>query len=249
MAIISESNEKAVNLYNRLTETRDGRKRVAFYISKGISREDLVWAINCEVKENVPMTDIVSDYKRWKKFIPSYCKDAGIPIPSITTKTYMQVKRSIGEAIRHFIHHGQVYNDGVTEICAITDYLHASLLPSPYYNRWCICNMESRFNEFFPESGAYLLIMNEHLEDPYKRVMAIVNNNSIEYWDSNNQRMSYITREEEERLAKYELMLSDRAIEFINNYGRSKSITEAELKRLIRKAIRETLSSKRHLSF
>ena len=87
--------------------------------------------------------------------------------------------------------------------------------------------MESRFNEFLPDSGAYLLIMNENLEDPYKRVIAIVNDNNIEYWDSNNQRMSYITKDEEERLTEYELMLSDKVIEFINNYGKGRTITEA----------------------
>lgn len=244
MAIISESNEKAVNLYNRLTGTNGGRKQVSLYISNGVSREDLIWAINCEVKENVPMADIMHDYKRWKKFIPSYCKDICIPTPSITTKTYMQVKGAIGEALRHFIHHGQVYNDGITEICAISDYLHASLLPSPYYNRWCICNMESRFNEFFPGSGAYLLIMNKNLQDPYKRVIAIVNNDSIEYWDSNNQRMSYVTREEEKRLADYENMLSNKAVEFINNYNKGRTVTESELKYFIQKTIHEALLTK-----
>jgi hypothetical protein len=110
--------------------------------------------------------------------------------------------------------------------------------------------MKERFDDFLPQCGAYLLIKTPLLEKRYKNVIAIVNDNNIEYWDSNNQRMSYITRDEEEELIKYEEMLSDTAVEKINTYNEMNenkkynnkhivSLTEKDLCNIIKESLKK----------
>jgi hypothetical protein len=142
---------------------------------------------------------------------------------------------------------------------AIKTFHHANLLP-PDLKKWCICISNKRFEEFFPDSGAFLLIKNPSLKHPYQNVIAIVSKDCVEYWDETNQRMSYYSYEQEKRLVEYEQMLSDEAVQKINHFKITENkeyktntnmkqrivLKESDLHRMIKESVKKVLKENKN---
>ena len=226
--ILLESNEKAINLYNRLSGTQNGKSFISNLIHYGFSSHDLIWAVNMILSEGIPEYSLIIDYRQWKEYAVPYFRDSQGKHQTILPSTHEQMIKEIDDALNYYQHLNEIYNDGTTAIIAIKTFRHASLLPSEIKRSWCICKQEFRFKEFFPQSEAYLLITNKSLLSPYKNVIAIVNGDYTEYWDSNNQRMSEISDEEEDRLVKYERMLKPKVVKIINTFKINESWNRCE---------------------
>ena len=244
--ILIESNERIINLYNKLTNTNKGKEVISNLSKVGIPDTHFEWAVKCIVNEDTPNYILKYTYEMWKKHVIPYFADSNTIPLDIRDITHEKATKTIDKALNYYTNFNEVFNDGKTSIIAIKTFRHANLLPKELRDKWCICNMDNRFYEFFPQSGAYLLIKTPSLCNPYKYVIAVINGGSIEYWDENNQRMSYISPEEEARLAKYEQMLSDDAIYKINAFNLNENkelksnrirITEKELKQIVSESI------------
>jgi hypothetical protein len=248
--ILIESNERIINLYNKLTNTNKGKEVISNLSKVGIPDTYFEWAVKCIVNEGIPNYILKYTYEMWKKHVIPYFADSNTTPLDMRDITHEKATKTINKALKYYTNYSEVFNDGKTSIITIKTFHHANLLPKELRDKWCICNMEDRFNEFLPQSGAYLLIKTPSLCNPYKYVIAIVDGDNIEYWDENNQRMSYISSQEEARLIEYEQMLSDDAVYKINRFNiiegkDSKNnrirITKQELKQNVSESIKRVL--------
>lgn len=65
--ILIESNERNINLYNKLTNTNRGKEIISNLSNAGIPNTYFEWAIKCIVNEETPIYILKYTYEIWKK--------------------------------------------------------------------------------------------------------------------------------------------------------------------------------------
>ena len=185
---IFEGYKKAVEIYNKNSGTEDGRKTVTWYNNKlGVSKEYLVWFTTCVICHRIPLYAVLHAYRDWKRYVVSYYKKTSQPIPNIESLNYQQTMKIINECKRHWAKPNPIYNQNGVYFGEFKSFRDANMLP--INTNWCITKTTSRYNEFNNENSKCLYVINNRNQDPWRRVIAVVYSDRVEYWDSTNTRM------------------------------------------------------------
>ena len=185
---IFEGYKKAVEIYNKNSGTEDGRKTVTWYNNKlGVSKEYLVWFTTCVICHRIPLYAVLHAYRDWKRYVVSYYKKTSQPIPNIESLNYQQTMKIINECKRHWAKPNPIYNQNGVYVGEFKSFRDANMLP--INTNWCITKTTSRYNEFNNENSKCLYVINNRNQDPWRRVIAVVYSDRVEYWDSTNTRM------------------------------------------------------------
>lgn len=185
---IFEGYKKAVEIYNKNSGTEDGRKTVTWYNNKlGVSKEYLVWFTTCVICYGIPLYAVLHTYRDWKRYVVSYYKKTSQPIPNIESLNYQQTMKIINECKRHWAKPNPIYNQNGVYVGEFKSFCDANMLP--INTNWCITKTKSRYNEFNNENSKCLYIINNSNQDPWRRVIAVVYTDRVEYWDSTNIRI------------------------------------------------------------
>ena len=185
---IFEGYKKAVEIYNKNSGTEDGRKTVTWYNNKlGVSKEYLVWFTTCVICYGIPLYAVLHTYRDWKRYVVSYYKKTSQPIPNIESLNYQQTMKIINECKRHWAKPNPIYNQNGVYVGEFKSFRDANMLP--INTNWCITKTTSRYNEFNNENSKCLYVINNRNQDPWRRVIAVVYSDRVEYWDSTNTRM------------------------------------------------------------
>jgi hypothetical protein len=185
---IFEGYKKAVEIYNKNSGTEDGRNTVTWYNNKlGVSKEYLVWFTTCVICYGIPLYAVLHTYRDWKRYVVSYYKKTSQPIPNIESLNYQQTMKIINECKRHWAKPNPIYNQNGVYVGEFKSFRDANMLP--INTNWCITKTKSRYNEFNNENSKCLYIINNSNQDPWRRVIAVVYTDRVEYWDSTNIRI------------------------------------------------------------
>ena len=246
---IFEGYKKAVEIYNKNSGTEDGRKTVTWYNNKlGVSKEYLVWFTTCVICYGIPLYAVLHTYRDWKRYVVSYYKKTSQPIPNIESLNYQQTMKIINECKRHWAKPNPIYNQNGVYVGEFKSFCDANMLP--INTNWCITKTKSRYNEFNNENSKCLYIINNSNQDPWRRVIAVVYTDRVEYWDSTNIRI--------DDNAPYEKTLPIEAVNIIHSryknntnenkqhktrYNMKKTIrlSESDLHRMIKESVKRVL--------
>ena len=245
---IFEGYKKAVEIYNKNSGTEDGRKTVTWYNNKlGVSKEYLVWFTTCVICHRIPLYAVLHAYRDWKRYVVSYYKKTSQPIPNIESLNYQQTMKIINECKRHWAKPNPIYNQNGVYVGEFKSFRDANMLP--INTNWCITKTTSRYNEFNNENSKCLYVINNRNQDPWRRVIAVVYSDRVEYWDSTNTRMDDNT--------PYENTLPSEVVGIIHSkrqktnenkqhktrYNMKKTIrlTESDLHRVIEESVKRCL--------
>ena len=248
--ILFEGYKKAVEIYNKYSGTDNGRKEVTRYNNElGVSKEYLVWFTSCIVCYNIPLYIVLNAYKDWKRYVVSYYRKTGQPIPNIESLNYQQTMKIINECKRQWAKPNPIYNQNGVYVGEFKSFSDANMLP--INTNWCITKTKSRYNEFNNENSKCLYIINNRNQDPWRRVIAVVYTDRVEYWDSTNIRM--------DDNASYENTLPSEVVDIIHSkcqktnenkqhktrYNMKKTIrlSESDLHRVINESVKMELES------
>ena len=246
--ILFEGYKKAVEIYNKYSGTDNGRTTVTWYNNElGVSKEYLVWFTSCIVCYNIPLYIVLNAYKDWKRYVVSYYKKTGQSIPNIETLNYQQTMKIINECKRQWAKPNPIYNLNGVYVGEFKSFNDANMLP--INTDWCITKTKSRYNEFNNENSKCLYIINNRNQDPWRRVIAVVYTDRVEYWDSTNIRM--------DDNASYENTLPSEVVDIIHSkcqktnenkqhktrYNMKKTIrlSESDLHRVIKESVKRIL--------
>ena len=186
--ILFEEYKKAVEIYNKYSGTDNGRKTVTWYNNElGVSKEYLVWFTSCIACYNIPLYIVLSAYKDWKRYVVSYYKKNGQPIPNIESLNYQQTMKIINECKRQWAKPNPIYNKNGVYVGEFKSFSDANMLP--INTDWCITKTKIRYNEFNNENSKCFYVINNRNQDPWRRVIAVVYTDRVEYWDSTNIRI------------------------------------------------------------
>ena len=245
---IFEGYKKAVEIYNKNSGTEDGRKTVTWYNNKlGVSKEYLVWFTTCVICHRIPLYAVLHAYRDWKRYVVSYYKKTSQPIPNIESLNY-QTMKIINECKRHWAKPNPIYNQNGVYVGEFKSFRDANMLP--INTNWCITKTTSRYNEFNNENSKCLYVINNRNQDPWRRVIAVVYSDRVEYWDSTNTRMDDNT--------PYENTLPSEVVGIIHSkrqktnenkqhktrYNMKKTIrlSESELQRIVNESVRRIIN-------
>ena len=210
-----EGYKKAVEIYNNATGTNDGREKVSWYIHDlGVSKEYLTWFTSCIFLENVPLYIVLNAYRDWKRYVISYYKKNAQPMPNIETLNYQQTIKIINECKRFWAKPNPIYDNNGIYVGEFKSFGDANMLP--INTTWCITKTPQRYHDFNNETSKCLYIINNYNQDPWRRVIAVIYADRIEYWDSTNKWM--------ENNAQYERTLPSDVVHLVHNT----SITKTE---------------------
>ena len=188
LMILFEGYKKAVEIYNKYSGTDNGRKTVTWYNNElGVSKEYLVWFTSCIACYNIPLYIVLSAYKDWKRYVVSYYKKNGQPVPNIESLNYRQTMKIINECKRQWAKPNPIYSKNGVYVGEFKSFSDANMLP--INTDWCITKMKSRYDEFNNKNSKCLYIVNNRNQNPWRRVIAVVYTDRIEYWDSTNIRI------------------------------------------------------------
>lgn len=246
---IFEGYKKAVEIYNKNSGTEDGRKTVTWYNNKlGVSKEYLVWFTTCVICHRIPLYAVLHAYRDWKRYVVSYYKKTSQPIPNIESLNYQQTMKIINECKRHWAKPNPIYNQNGVYVGEFKSFRDANMLP--INTNWCITKTTSRYNEFNNENSKCLYVINNRNQDPWRRVIAVVYSDRVEYWDSTNTRMDDNT--------PYENTLPSEVVGIIHSkrqktnenkqhktrYNMKKTIrlSESELQRIVNESVRRIIN-------
>ena len=250
--ILFEGYKKAVEIYNKYSGTDNGRKTVTWYNNElGVSREYLVWFTSCIACYNIPLYIVLSAYKDWKRYVVSYYKKNGQPIPNIESLNYQQTMKIINECKRQWAKPNPIYNKNGVYVGEFKSFSDANMLP--INTDWCITKTKIRYNEFNNENSKCFYVINNRNQDPWRRVIAVVYTDRVEYWDSTNIRI--------EDNIPYENTLPSEVVGIIHskcqklteskqyntNMNKNKiRLTESQLHRIIKESVRNVLNETRN---
>ena len=250
--ILFEGYKKAVEIYNKYSGTDNGRKTVTWYNNElGVSKEYLVWFTSCIACYNIPLYIVLSAYKDWKRYVVSYYKKNGQPIPNIESLNYQQTMKIINECKRQWAKPNPIYNKNGVYVGEFKSFSDANMLP--INTDWCITKTKIRYNEFNNENSKCFYVINNRNQDPWRRVIAVVYTDRIEYWDSTNIRI--------EDNIPYENTLPSEVVGIIHskcqklteskqyNTNMNKNnirLTESQLHRIIKESVRNVLNEARN---
>lgn len=249
--ILFEGYKKAVEIYNKYSGTDNGRKTVTWYNNElGVSKEYLVWFTSCIACYNIPLYIVLSAYKDWKRYVVSYYKKNGQPIPNIESLNYQQTMKIINECKRQWAKPNPIYNKNGVYVGEFKSFSDANMLP--INTDWCITKTKIRYNEFNNENSKCFYVINNRNQDPWRRVIAVVYTDRVEYWDSTNIRI--------EDNIPYENTLPSEVVGIIHskcqklteskqyntNMNKNKiRLTESQLHRIIKESLKRILSETR----
>lgn len=250
--ILFEGYKKAVEIYNKYSGTDNGRKTVTWYNNElGVSKEYLVWFTSCIACYNIPLYIVLSAYKDWKRYVVSYYKKNGQPIPNIESLNYQQTMKIINECKRQWAKPNPIYNKNGVYVGEFKSFSDANMLP--INTDWCITKTKIRYNEFNNENSKCFYVINNRNQDPWRRVIAVVYTDRVEYWDSTNIRI--------EDNIPYENTLPSEVVGIIHskcqklteskqyntNMNKNKiRLTESQLHRIIKESVRNVLNETRN---
>ena len=250
--ILFEGYKKAVEIYNKYSGTDNGRKTVTWYNNElGVSKEYLVWFTSCIACYNIPLYIVLSAYKDWKRYVVSYYKKNGQPIPNIESLNYQQTMKIINECKRQWAKPNPIYNKNGVYVGEFKSFSDANMLP--INTDWCITKTKIRYNEFNNENSKCFYVINNRNQDPWRRVIAVVYTDRVEYWDSTNIRI--------EDNIPYENTLPSEVVGIIHskcqklteskqyntNMNKNKiRLTESQLHRIIKESVRNVLNEARN---
>ena len=185
---ISEGYKRAVEIYDRNSAAGDDRKTVTWYSDKlGVSKEYLVWFTACVTRHGIHLHAVLRAYRDWKRYVVSYYEKTGQPIPKIEPLDYQQTMKIVNECKRHWAKPNPIYERNGVYVGEFKSFRDADMLP--INTNWRITKTESRYDEFNNEDSKCLYVMNNGNQDPWRRVIAVVHPDGVEYWDSANTRM------------------------------------------------------------
>lgn len=251
--ILFEGYKKAVEIYNRHTETDNGRKMVTWYNNElGVSAKYLVWFTKCIVCYNIPLYIVLDTYKDWKRYVVPYYKGNSQQLPDMGNLNYQQAVKIINECKRHWAKPNPIYEQNGIYVGEFKTFRDANMLP--INTTWCITKTRQRFHDFNNEKSKCLYIINNHNQDPWRRVIAVIYDDRIDYWDSRNKRMDDIDQFD------YEKTLPRDVIDIIHNVSLSNNnknndiktehmmrnkrtyrLTESKLRGIVHEAVRSVL--------
>lgn len=184
---IFEGYKKAVEIYNKNSETNDGKKIVTWYNNTlGVSKEYLTWFTSCVVCYKIPLYVVLNAYRDWKRYAIPYYKKNNMPVPKIDDLQYEQVIKIINQCKRSWARPNPIYDKDGVYVDEFKSFRDANMLP--INTNWCITKTHKRYNEFNNANSKCLYIINNNNQDPYRRVIAVIYTNRVEYWDSTNQK-------------------------------------------------------------
>lgn len=226
---INEGYKSAVYKYNKLTNTNKGREFVSMLNRIGISKQHLLWAVENIEERQINLYIFIQAYKEWKHYVLPYYKQQNKAIPDISNLTYQEICKMIDECKSYWAYPNVVYNRNGITVCKLNNYQDAHMLPIE--TTWCITKLPKRFEKFCGQGKSGYYIVNQSTESPYQKVLAIIMNGEIEYWDSTNSRMSGLP-DEIERFEYYESTLPKEVRQiFYNEAARQgEEIEESKLK-------------------
>ena len=246
---IFEGYKKAVEIYNKNSGTNDGKKIVTWYNNTlGVSKEYLTWFTSCVVCYKIPLYIVLNAYRDWKRYVIPYYKENNMPIPKIDGLQYQQVIKIINQCKRSWSKPNPIYNKDGVYVGEFKSFRDANMLP--INTSWCITKTHKRYDEFNNANSKCLYVINNNNQDPYRRVIAVVYTDRVEYWDSTNQRI--------ENNANYENTLPKEVVNIIYNTTLSTNnkklncnrnmnkklirLTESDLHRIVRESVNKVLN-------
>lgn len=201
---INEGYKSAVFRYNNLTNGNKGREFVSMLNKMGIPKEHLLWAVENIEGKQINLPTFIQAYREWKQYVSPYYKQQNKDIPNISNLTYQEMCQIVDDCKSYWAYPNVIYNqDGIT-VCKLNDYQDAHILPIE--TTWCITKLPKRFEEFCGQGKSGYYIVNHSAKTPYQKVLAIIMNGEVEYWDSTNHRMSELP-DEVNQFKEYEASL------------------------------------------
>lgn len=185
---INEGYKSAVYRYNSLTNSEDGRNFVSLLNRLGIPKEHLLWAVDNIEGEQINIHIFIQMYKEWKEYVLQYYKKQNQNAPEITQLTYQEMSTIVDKCKTYWAYPNVVYNQNGITVCELKDYMDAHMLPIE--TTWCITKIPQRFEEFCGNGKKGYYIINNNATHPYERVLSIIINGDVEYWDADNKRMA-----------------------------------------------------------
>ena len=212
--ILLEGYKKAVEIYNNITGTDQGRQQVSRFNQMGVPKEHLVWFTTMVVKDKIPLFSALDAYKKWKEYaVPNY-KRNNENIPDIRTLSYQDLTRIINKAQRSWAKPNPLYNKNGVYVGEFNSFEEAKLLP--LNTTWCVTHSKKRFEQYNNTEAKCLYIINNQNPFPYRNVIAVVYENKVEYWDTNNHKL--------ENNESYEQSLPTEVVNLIYNIPITKNI-------------------------
>lgn len=227
--LLSEGYKQAVEIYNRYSNTEEGRAKVSWFNERGISKEYLTWAATMVSKYKIPFYKVLCIYKDWKKYVIPYYKKFNNQNPNLSNLSCKQANKIINECKRYWSKPNPLYNEHGVYVGEFKSFQDANMLP--INTTWCVTHTPKRFEEFNNSQCKSLYIINNNNEDPCRRVIAVIYNDRIEYWDSNNIRM--------ESNDSFENTLPKDVINLIHSIKPLGYQTENKLRNMIKESVRQ----------
>lgn len=180
---IFEGYKKAVEIYNKNTGTTDGKEQVSWYIHDlGVSKDYLEWFTTCVIKHKIPLYIVLTTYRDWKKYVIPYFQKNNEETPNIYNLNHKQAIKVVDQCKRYWAKPNPIYDSNGVYIGVFNSFKDAAMLP--INTTWCITKTNKRFTEFNNSLNKSLYITNNKNQDPFRRVIAVVYPDRIEYWDS-----------------------------------------------------------------
>ena len=259
---INEGYKSAVYRYNSLTNSEDGRNFVSLLNRLGIPKEHLLWAVDNIEGEQINIHIFIQMYKEWKEYVLQYYKKQNQNAPEITQLTYQEMSTIVDKCKTYWAYPNVVYNQNGITVCELKDYMDAHMLPIE--TTWCITKIPQRFEEFCGNGKKGYYIINNNATHPYERVLSIIINGDVEYWDADNKRMAelpdYVKRfreyektlpQEVKNIFYNEAANQGEKLERNNKTNKNESknmskkntirLTESDLKRVISESVKRVL--------
>lgn len=102
-----ENSESLIEFYNQTTGTDNGRVVMDFFMSLGMSDEEVGWGMKIVANEHISPYSIRWKHRKWNKYVIPYYKAIGKePQPITSLKTYKELDYFICAAIRYLESHG-----------------------------------------------------------------------------------------------------------------------------------------------
>lgn len=263
---INEGYKSAVYRYNSLTNSEDGRNFVSLLNRLGIPKEHLLWAVDNIEGEQINIHIFIQMYKEWKEYVLQYYKKQNQNAPEITQLTYQEMSTIVDKCKTYWAYPNVVYNQNGITVCELKDYMDAHMLPIE--TTWCITKIPQRFEEFCGNGKKGYYIINNNATHPYERVLSIIINGDVEYWDADNKRMAelpdYVKRfreyektlpQEVKNIFYNEAANQGEKLERNNKTDKNESknmskkntirLTESDLKRVISESVKKVLKEGR----
>lgn len=201
---INEGYKSAVYKYNDLTHSNKGREFVSTLNRIGIPKQHLLWTVENVVGKQINLYIFIQAYREWKQYVAPYYRQQNKAIPEVSNLTYQEMCKMTNDCKSYWAYPNVIYNQNGITVCKLDSYQDAHMLPIE--TTWCITKLPKRFEEFCGQGKSGYYIVNHSAKTPYQKVLVIIMNGEVEYWDSTNSKMSELP-DEIKRFKQYESTL------------------------------------------